>query len=246
MLLPGLGRYRRLTSPRWNPDSRYRREHLQPPAPATILETGLTADCTGLDIDEEKRMLLMTRPTFGGNVMATIFCERHRPQMSTVRPKVFRLPERDPERKGNIHHHPFEPPAAGLPSIVDFIRDAGAGGRVDITRFPALIVAGKGACDAESMPMLSGSPISSVGRSPVPGRLSNRAFCPTSAKSARQGRLSPRSCMWRWEFRVPSSTSSACRAPSGSWRSTLTPMRPYSAWPMWASSGITRRSCPSS
>ncbi len=83
---------------------------------ATILETGLTADCTGLDIDEEKRMLLMTRPTFGGNIMATIFCEHHRPQMSTVRPKVFRLPEKDAERKGNIHHHPFEPPAGELPT----------------------------------------------------------------------------------------------------------------------------------
>jgi len=69
---------------------------------ATILETGLTADCTGLDIDEEKRILLMTRPTFGGNIMATIFCERHRPQMSTVRPKVFKFPEKDAERKGSI------------------------------------------------------------------------------------------------------------------------------------------------
>jgi electron transfer flavoprotein alpha subunit len=121
---------------------------------ATILETGLTADCTGLDVDEEKRILLMTRPTFGGNIMATIFCERHRPQMSTVRPKVFKLPAKDTERTGNIHHHPFVPPAGDLPSVVRFIRDAEVEGRVDITRFPALIVAGKGACDPDSMPML--------------------------------------------------------------------------------------------
>jgi electron transfer flavoprotein alpha subunit len=120
---------------------------------ATILETGLTADCTGLDIDVEKHILLMTRPTFGGNIMATIFCERHRPQMSTVRPKVFRLPEKDTQRKGNIHHHPFEPPAGELPSVLELVRDVAAGGLVDITRSPALIVAGKGACDAESMPM---------------------------------------------------------------------------------------------
>ncbi len=119
---------------------------------ATILETGLTADCTGLDIDEEKRILLMTRPTFGGNIMATIFCERHRPQMSTVRPKVFRLPEKDVERKGGIHRHAFEPPAGEPPSVIERVRDV-AGAVVDITRFPALIVAGKGACDAESMPM---------------------------------------------------------------------------------------------
>jgi electron transfer flavoprotein alpha subunit len=121
---------------------------------ATQLETGLTADCTGLNIDEEKRMLLMTRPTFGGNIMATIFCERHRPQMSTVRPKVFKLPDKDTERKGNIHYHTFEPPAGELPRVIELIKDAAAGGLVDITRFPALIVAGKGACDAESMPML--------------------------------------------------------------------------------------------
>ncbi len=121
---------------------------------ATILETGLTADCTGLDIDEEKHILLMTRPTFGGNIMATIFCERHRPQMSTVRPKVFRLPEKDAERKGEIRRHPFVPPAGELPSVVERVSDAAAEGLVDITRFPALIVAGKGACDVESMPML--------------------------------------------------------------------------------------------
>jgi len=121
---------------------------------ATRLETGLTADCTGLDVDEEKRMLLMTRPTFGGNIMATIFCERHRPQMSTVRPKVFKLPGRDAARIGAIHRVAFEPPAGELPLVEDFIRDAASVGLVDITRFPALIVAGKGACDAESMPML--------------------------------------------------------------------------------------------
>ena len=51
---------------------------------------GLTADCTGLDIDPVKKILLQTRPAFGGNIMATIQTVRHRPQMSTVRPKVFK------------------------------------------------------------------------------------------------------------------------------------------------------------
>jgi electron transfer flavoprotein alpha subunit len=50
----------------------------------------LTADCTGLDIDTEKKLLRQTRPTFGGNVMATIICPSRRPQMSTVRPRVFK------------------------------------------------------------------------------------------------------------------------------------------------------------
>jgi electron transfer flavoprotein alpha subunit len=60
------------------------------PRVAAILKTGLTADCTGLDIDPEKKLLLQTRPTFGGNVMATIICPTKRPQMSTVRPRVFK------------------------------------------------------------------------------------------------------------------------------------------------------------
>ncbi len=60
------------------------------PRVAAILKTGLTADCTGLDIDTEKKLLRQTRPTFGGNVMATIICPSRRPQMSTVRPRVFK------------------------------------------------------------------------------------------------------------------------------------------------------------
>ena len=60
------------------------------PRVASILKTGLTADCTGLDIDTEKKLLRQTRPTFGGNVMATIICPVRRPQMSTVRPRVFK------------------------------------------------------------------------------------------------------------------------------------------------------------
>lgn len=74
---------------------------------ATTIETGLTADCTGLDIDEEKRLLLMTRPTFGGNIMATIYCENYRPQMSTVRPKVFKAFPADQTRKGDIFNIPL-------------------------------------------------------------------------------------------------------------------------------------------
>jgi electron transfer flavoprotein alpha subunit len=121
---------------------------------ATEIETGLTADCTGLDIDEEKGLLLMTRPTFGGNIMATIFCERHRPQMSTVRPKVFKLGQKDDSRKGDILSHPFDPPQGKLPEIVEFIADASGKEAVDIARYDALVVAGKGACDPETMPML--------------------------------------------------------------------------------------------
>lgn len=60
------------------------------PKVATQIGTGLTADCTELSIDSEKRLLLQTRPAFGGNIMATIICPQKRPQMATVRPKVMK------------------------------------------------------------------------------------------------------------------------------------------------------------
>lgn len=72
------------------------------PKVATRLETGLTADCTGLEIDKETRNLLQTRPAFGGNLMATILCPNRRPQMATVRHKVFKKAERDESRAGEI------------------------------------------------------------------------------------------------------------------------------------------------
>lgn len=71
------------------------------PRVSARVHTGLTADCTSLDIDEDRK-LLMTRPAFGGNLMATIICPNHRPQMSTVRPGVMVKLQRDPSRKGEI------------------------------------------------------------------------------------------------------------------------------------------------
>ncbi|MEE8569732.1 MAG: FAD-binding protein [Candidatus Bathyarchaeia archaeon] len=71
------------------------------PRLATRLQTGLTADCTGLDIDSEGN-LLQTRPAFGGNVMATILCTNHRPQMATVRYKVMKRAEKQPEYRGEV------------------------------------------------------------------------------------------------------------------------------------------------
>lgn len=72
------------------------------PRVAARLDTGLTADCTKLDIDEEQRILLQTRPAFGGNIMATIITPKHRPQMSTVRPGVMKKLACDITRKGII------------------------------------------------------------------------------------------------------------------------------------------------
>src|SRR5699024_7899871 len=72
------------------------------PRLAARVHTGLTADCTGLDIDEESKNLLMTRPAFGGNLMATIVCADYRPQMATVRPGVMQPIENDESRTGEV------------------------------------------------------------------------------------------------------------------------------------------------
>lgn len=69
---------------------------------ATTLDTGLTADCTKLEIRHEDGALLQTRPAFGGNIMATIVCETSRPQMATVRPKVMKELPFDSSRKGEV------------------------------------------------------------------------------------------------------------------------------------------------
>ncbi len=72
------------------------------PKVAAKLYTGLTADCTMLDIDAETGRLHQTRPAFGGNIMATIVTPNHRPQMATVRHKVMKMAPRDDKRKGDI------------------------------------------------------------------------------------------------------------------------------------------------
>ncbi|MEG2246720.1 MAG: electron transfer flavoprotein subunit alpha/FixB family protein [Peptostreptococcaceae bacterium] len=72
------------------------------PRVAGRVHTGLTADCTSLSIDEESKLLLMTRPAFGGNIMATIVCKTHRPQMATIRPGVMTALEKDMDKKGEV------------------------------------------------------------------------------------------------------------------------------------------------
>ncbi len=71
-------------------------------AVATDLNTGLTADTTMLDVDLSNRLLEASRPAFGGNIMATILCKKHRPQMATVRPKVMKALAPDAGRLGKI------------------------------------------------------------------------------------------------------------------------------------------------
>lgn len=120
---------------------------------ATQLQTGVTADCTGLDIEPQERLLAMTRPTFGGNIMATIYCRMRRPQMSTVRPRVMKMPAKDPARKGEVRRLALDLAVKGLPQVIEFMPRAAEMGGVDITKAPVLVVVGKGACDAKSLPL---------------------------------------------------------------------------------------------
>ena len=69
---------------------------------ATSLETGLTADCTKLDVNEETKLLEASRPAMGGNIMATILCKKHRPQMASVRPRVMKALKPEAGRKGEV------------------------------------------------------------------------------------------------------------------------------------------------
>ncbi len=89
------------------------------PRVAVILETGLTADCTALDIDPGSGLLNQTRPAFGGNVLATITCPRARPQMATVRPGVMPLAQPRPARHGETMN--INPEPAELESRLDLV-----------------------------------------------------------------------------------------------------------------------------
>ncbi len=72
------------------------------PRVAARINTGLTADCTQLDIDKEDNKLLQTRPAFGGNIMATIVCSDHRPQIATVRPGVMQKADKIEKNQGKV------------------------------------------------------------------------------------------------------------------------------------------------
>ena len=110
------------------------------PRIAARLKTGLCADCTGLGVDEEKRLIVWTRPTFGGNVMADIICPERRPQMGTVRPKVFKKPEADNARSGEVVPFKVELPAGTVRT--KFIREESPEGTVCNLEEAEVIVSG--------------------------------------------------------------------------------------------------------
>ncbi len=111
------------------------------PGVAVRLQTGLTADCTVLSIDEETGLLHQTRPAFGGNLMATIMCPAHRPQMATVRPGIFKAPAPDASRMGEVEDVDL---AADITPQVEILEHAAPSDEPSITEAKRLVVVGRG------------------------------------------------------------------------------------------------------
>ncbi|HBA88003.1 MAG TPA: electron transfer flavoprotein subunit alpha [Geobacter sp.] len=122
-------------------------------AVATVVGTGLTADCTGLAIDD-KRNLMQTRPAFGGNIMATIMCDKFRPQMATVRPHVMQMGERVEERHGAIIRVtcPVREEEM-LTRVLAIIRDKNEG-HVDVAGAEFIVSGGRGMMGKENFALL--------------------------------------------------------------------------------------------
>jgi electron transfer flavoprotein alpha subunit len=122
-------------------------------AVATNLQTGLTADCTGLSIDD-KGFLLQTRPAFGGNIMATILTEYTRPQMSTVRPHVMPMPDRDDSRTGEIIRETVPVREEDIAAkVLEIIEDKNLDS-VDVAAADIIVSGGRGMCNTENYHIL--------------------------------------------------------------------------------------------
>ncbi|MCL2390108.1 MAG: electron transfer flavoprotein subunit alpha [Endomicrobia bacterium] len=110
---------------------------------AAKIQTGLTADCTALDIDPQTRNLQQTRPAFGGNIMATILTPRHRPQMATVRHKVFKEAKAETGRKGEIIESKFDAKTLlNRTKFLGFIKDSSA--HINISDADIIVSGGRG------------------------------------------------------------------------------------------------------
>lgn len=126
------------------------------PRVSSRLATGLTADCTSLDVDEEGH-LMMTRPAFGGNIMATIMCTDHRPQMATVRPGVFPMLEKDASRVDGSRIERADLALEVDPSIVKLVkRVKELKDIVDITEAEFIVSGGRGVGTEENFTQLHG------------------------------------------------------------------------------------------
>ncbi|MDF2591504.1 MAG: hypothetical protein K0S75_970 [Clostridia bacterium] len=123
------------------------------PRVSARLHTGLTADCTKLEIDPETKNLMMTRPAFGGNIMATILCPEHRPQMATVRPGVMQKSELIEDAKVPVEQFKLDDIAAHKNvEIMEIIKKTA--GKMDIMDAKILISGGRGMGCPENFKLL--------------------------------------------------------------------------------------------
>lgn len=123
-------------------------------AVATTLKTGLTADCTELNIDLDKKILLASRPAFGGNIMATIVCKDHRPQMATVRPKVMEMPIPKPNRTGLVVREDLKIEEESLKTIVlKIVKDQAENVKLDEAKI--VVSGGRGIQNQEGVKLLN-------------------------------------------------------------------------------------------
>ena len=113
------------------------------PRVANAFQTGLTADCTNLFVDDDGKTIVWTRPALGGNIMAEIVCRNNRPQMGTVRPNVFKKPEADPNATGEvIDMHVDLTEADFLTKFVELIKVGGNG--IKIEEADIIVAGGRG------------------------------------------------------------------------------------------------------
>jgi len=120
---------------------------------AVSLYAGLTADCTGLDIDRERRILIQTRPAFGGNIMAQIICPNFRPQMATVRHKVMPEAESDATRKGEVIEETFDASQADTRvKFLDFVKEAIS--TVNLAEADIIVSGGRGLGEADNFKLI--------------------------------------------------------------------------------------------
>ncbi|PAE25286.1 MULTISPECIES: electron transfer flavoprotein subunit alpha/FixB family protein [Bacillaceae] len=122
-------------------------------AVATDLSTGLTADTTMLDVEVEKRLLEASRPAFGGNIMATILCKKHRPQMATVRPKVMKAMDPDPDRHGEVIEEPITLKEDEMRTkVIKIVKDVTK--KVNLAEAHVVVAGGKGMGDLQNFQLI--------------------------------------------------------------------------------------------
>lgn len=121
---------------------------------ATDLSTGLTADTTMLDVNEEKRLLEASRPAFGGNIMATILCKNSRPQMATVRPKVMKALQPEVGRTGKVIKEAYDLQEEQVHTkVLDIVRFANK--KANLDEADIIVCGGKGMGDQKGFQLIN-------------------------------------------------------------------------------------------